>query len=418
MALLALALAGCERIEAQASGEDKRLHVTVVRPERRDMVRRITLPGDLEGLERVALQARVAGYVRSMKVDVGDLVDREQVLAELEAPEIEARRGQAEAGFHAAEAQARAASAELPRSLALLKEGEVDVERAGAERKLRDLTFERKKALSKDNGVTQQEVDEAEAGAVLARTGEAAAQARLGTAKETVAAARAMIESAHAKSAAAKAAVLELEMLVSFTTIKAPWKGVVVERHADPGAFVSPGSSMSGAPLLTLVRADKLRIWIDVPEPDATFVTVGQDATVTPAFKGAAPFSKARVSRFAGALDPATRTLRTAIDLDNTEPPTIRPGIYVRVRLELEKRQNALVIPAEAISIKKGKAFVWIVESGKARKKKVEASADDGERVEIVSGIAPESLVITEGKSAVSENSEVVAVEKTPETGK
>lgn len=407
---LALLGPGCDGAASSAKAPADGLRVVVVRPEARDMVRRLSLPGDVEGIERAALHARTGGTVREVRADVGDVVSAGQVLLVVEAPEVEARRLQARAALSAAESSALAAEAALPRARAHLTEAEVGLERSRAAKQLHAVTFERLEGLISQGGVTRQELDEAQAAATLSELDERAAGARVETARTELAAADAETAEARAHVEVARATLAEAEALLALAELRAPFDGVVVERRADPGTFVPPPSSSGSQPLFVVTRADVVRVWVDVPENDARFLEVGRAAQVS--WPGSTAPMTTEVSRFAGALDAETRTLRVAFDVPVPAETraSLRPGTWARVRLDLESRPSALTLPAEALIFRRDKVYVFVVEDGKAHRKRVQTGADDGQRVEVLSGIDAAAQVVTEGKSAVTENAVVVAV--------
>lgn len=389
--------------------------VEVIRPARESVTRRIVLPGDIQGLERVRLHARVSGFVGEVKVDIGDRVrgptkegQPGDLLLTVRVPEMEAQVERAKAKVAEAAAQAEEAAAAIIRAQALLDEAQAEMDRAKAERALRDATLARYRALEEEGGVTLQTLDEAEAAAVLARAATGTAAARLRTAAAALNAARAAERSALARVATERATLLELETLVTYAEVRAPFDGIVTERMVDPGAFVPPSSSSMNTALLTVVRVDIVRVFIDVSEPEVPFLERGKPATVRVAALGDRPFA-CRVSRFAGALDPGTRTMRVAIDVENPERLLV-PGTYARVDLGIERREGAIVVPAEALIIRKGKASVFVVEDGKARRRPVTLGVDDGVKVEVRSGLEGDEQVVTQGKGGLADGAEVEAV--------
>jgi RND family efflux transporter MFP subunit len=292
------------------------------------------------------------------------------------------------------EDQLARARAKLDEAEAAAGEAAARIERAKAERELATVTAERYRNLRQEGGITQQQLDEAEAKLVLAEA--------------AVKDAEAAAASARARIATEGAAVRELETLVRYAEVRAPFDGVVTDRRIDPGGFVPPASSSANAPLLTVVRVDTVRVWIDVSEQDVPFVEVGKEAAIeVPALPGRK--FEAKVSRFATALDPATRTMRTAIDVRN-EGVALRPGMYARVTLDLETRKEALTVPAEALIIRKHERYVFCIDGGRAARRKVVTGIDDGLRVEVSEGLAGGELIVTAGKSALTEGAEVEPV--------
>jgi RND family efflux transporter MFP subunit len=231
----------------------------------------------VEAFEVAPLHAKVSGYLERITVDIGDRVSRDQVLAVLDIPEMGGEYAAAQARL----SEARAQSAKAEADLALQK-----------------VVVERHRKLRERRAVTEQDLDEAEAKHLSAQ---------------------ASLELARARVKSAEAELERLGALMEYAKIKAPFDGVVTERHADPGALVQAATS-SGAvvPMLTVARVDRVRVFIDVPEPEVPYVDHSDRATFVPKALDGEDFS-GRVTRFAGALNPSTGTMRTEVDFDNPD---------------------------------------------------------------------------------------------------
>jgi len=267
--------------------------VVVTRPERGAVERTITLPGDLVGFYQSALYAKVTGYLKSIAVDKGDSVKAGQKLAVIEVPELEEQLARARADLEVAR-----------------------------------VTYERMQSVWKSDSrlIARQDVD-----------------------------------IAFGKYQEAKAKVEQLGALVNYTQITAPFDGVITERFVDPGALIHAGGQQSAtapmqgpprpggaaAPVVSLARLDKLRIYVYVPQDETHFIRRGMSATVTVQGLKDARFT-GTVGRFAHSLDLATRTMLTEVDLDNPEHK-LYPGMYANVTLVLERHADALRIPNTAL---------------------------------------------------------------------
>ncbi len=350
-AALVVTLVACSRGEgAKAAPRVRPIEVVTVAPARADLVRRITLPGSAQAWEQVMVHAKVAGYLRAIHVDRGDAVQAGQAIAELELPELDEDV-----------AQHGAAVSEAESALAIARD------------------------------------HESRLAAVKAAHPEAVTPAEM----ETAAAHRAAVE---ARVSLTRATHERARSLQRYASIVAPISGVVGQRYLDTGALVQAAAS---APLVSLYAIDRLRVVVDVPERDAAHVSRGHraeihfDAVPAEVFAG-------RVGRFSGAVDPATRTLRVEIDLDNARRE-VRPGYFGRVTLDLETHTNALTVPAAALVVEKGKRSVFCVAGGVARKVGVTTGADDGVRVEIVSGLSGGEEIIVAGQGSLADGMPVVA---------
>jgi membrane fusion protein (multidrug efflux system) len=220
------------------------------------------------------------------------------------------------------------------------------------------------------------------------------------------------VDAAKAKSLMAKANLERAETLLGFCRITAPFPGVITRRAVDPGAFVpsaTSGSAAQNAVVVTLMDFDKVRVQVAVPENEVPLIQKGLPAKVLVeelpgrAFEGS-------VTRFSQALDDATKTMLTEIDLENSKHE-LRPGMYATARIGVEKHTDALLIPVEAAVIEKSGTSVFIVADGKAKKTPVKTGFNDGLSVEILDGLAPNQPVILVGKLVLSSGQPVNVAE-------
>jgi RND family efflux transporter MFP subunit len=318
------------------------------------MVRTLTLTATLEPYEQVPLYAKVAGYVSSLGVDIGDRVHKGQVLATLEVPEIQDQHVQAQNA---------------------LRQHNAELLRAQAEEELRKAIFSRSEGLRKKDAITQQDMEEARAHYKTAQ---------------------ADVELAKSARGGAEARVAELETLMAYARLTSPFDGVVTRRFVDRGALVQAATANNNiTPIVTVARIDILRAFIDVPEPDAEFVARGESAVLQVAALSSAQ-RRGEVTRLAEALDPATRTMRTEVDLDNSSGE-LRPGMYGSLTISLENHPRALTIPNAALHREGGASFVYVLEAGRIHRRHVETALASDERVEIVAGVSEGESTIVRG---------------------
>ncbi len=326
-------------------------HVIVTKPERGVVERTITLPGDLVGFYQAALYAKVTGYLNSISVDKGDWVKAGQKLAVIEVPELKEQLARAQADLQVAQ-----------------------------------VTYQRLASVWKSDHrlIARQDVD-----------------------------------IAFGKYQEAKASVDQLNALFSYTTITAPFDGMITERFVDPGALIhaggqqsataptqgSPRPGGSAAPVVSLARLDKLRIYVYVPQAETDFIRQGMPATVTVQGLKGVKFTGI-VARFSHSLDLATRTMLTEVDLDNPEHKLF-PGMYANVTLTLERHADTLRVPATALG---GKDLdqVFVVRDDKLDKVKVKTGISDARHAEIVSGLSSDDLVVTVYSNALQRGEKVI----------
>jgi RND family efflux transporter MFP subunit len=203
---------------------------------------------------------------------------------------------------------------------------------------------------------------------------------------------------AEAKSRLDAAIAQEAEVAaeIEFATIEAPFDGIVTARAIDPGDMVHQASSPkgSGQPLLKVAKLDVIRVKTYVPERDAVWADNGDAAAISFDALAGQVFTGA-IARLSGAIDPATRTMLVEIDLPNADG-RIRPGLYGQVRLTLEHRDDALALPAAAVQLGDGGAFVFVAAAGDvARRTPVQTGLNVGGWVEITGGLRAGERVVT-----------------------
>jgi membrane fusion protein (multidrug efflux system) len=212
----------------------------------------------------------------------------------------------------------------------------------------------------------------------------------------------------------ARATIERTRTLLDFAKITAPFSGVITQRFVDNGAFVpaaTSGSAAQNAALFTLMDYTTVRAQCGVPELEALFIRNGLPVKVTVEAMPGKSFDAA-VTRFAGALDEATRTMLVESDLPNREG-VLRPGMYASIRIAVEKHAGALVVPVDALAMEKTSAFVFKIADGKAKKTAVKLGFNDGVNAEVVEGLATGEPVIVVGKGAFTDGQAVkVATDK------
>ena len=334
----------------------------------------MSLPASVEAFEKATLYAKVAGCLQWIKVDKGDRVRKGQVLALIEVPKMEKEHQSTKAG---------------------VLEAQAAYERAQADAALKELTFKRLANVkeSQPEVIAQQEVD-------TARAAYEVAQAEVKLAKARIGLARSQVE--------------RLETLMEYAKIKSPYNGVVTERYVDPGAMIQQGTSSAGgvSPVVKVVNMAKVRIYVYVPEPDVPFVDRGDPVRlVLDAYPGRE--FPARITRFAGALDPQTRTMKTEMDLANPGY-LLRPGMYGNATLELDREEDALFLPAESVRQNAdGNRFVFTVTEGRIRKVAVETGLDDG-RLTQIRGLGGNETCVLTSTGNLQEGLAVTAVQTAP----
>jgi RND family efflux transporter MFP subunit len=338
------------KAELENSARDQRPVVSVISPERTGDGAGLVLPGSTQAIQETTINARTNGYIRRWLADIGAKVEAGQLLAEIETPEVDQELDQARANL----AQA-AANLELARA-----------------------TWRRWQELLQKKVVSAQEFDEKKSG----------------------------FDARQADLNAAKANVKRLEDLQAFQKIVAPFAGIITARYIDNGTLVAAGSIGQNAALFRIAQTDPLRIFVSVPQTYARSISPGQTATVSFTEITEKTFP-ATVVHTTGAIDPASRTLLTDLQVPNADGQLL-PGTYAEIRFALPQDGRTLVIPGNAVMIRADGAKVITVDTQHAiRYRPVKLGHDLGDRVEILSGLDTGDLLIANPNDALREGVEV-----------
>jgi RND family efflux transporter MFP subunit len=321
----------------------------------------LTLPGETAAWYKSTIYARVNGYVEQWLVDIGDHVKKGQILATIDTPELDAELNAAKAKLTASEAQVMVKQAQLEFAMT---------------------TYQRWKNSPK-GVVSEQEREDKKAQNVVAA---------------------AELNAAQAKVRLDQAEVDRLRALEGFKKVTAPFDGTIVQRHIDLGNLVTAGSTDSTTSLYQITQDDPIRIFVDAPQSTVAQLTpVGTPATITLDYLPDQRF-EGTITRTAEAVNPEARTLRVEIDIANPNRALV-PGTYVDVTFNL-KSSGLIEVPAAALLFRTKGPQVAVVENGVVGIKDVTIARDNGNFVEIASGLR-------EGdKVALNLSSRIVAGQK------
>src|SRR5437762_7649025 len=293
--------------------------VTVMTPSRAPAAADFTLPGNIQAVQDVPIQARADGYLKRRFVDIGDRVKQGQVLAELDTPELDQQAAQGRAAVAQAQASLAQAQSALQQARAALQHNE-------ATARVNDITLTRWRELKAKELVAQQDVDNFQAAFDGSRADVAAAQANIDALTASANAARANV-------VANEANLRRLTDLQSYQTLRAPFAGIVTVRNVDEGSLISAGSAANAMPAFRVAQIDRLRIFVNVPQTFVSSITPGL-STDTVVRELPNRVFKASVYSTAEALDPASRTLLTEIRMRN-DGGALRPGMYADVKFRV-----------------------------------------------------------------------------------
>jgi RND family efflux transporter MFP subunit len=342
----------CGKADSAPANKVRPAPLVVVRKvEARDVPVEVRAPVDLRPLAQADVGSKILGYIDAVLVDRGDKVKKGQLVALVRPSDLPDQL-----------AAARSSLAQMQASVALAT-----------------TNFERADKLAPSGVVSQQELQQASAALASAQAAEATARSQIGA----------------------------LAVRLGETRIESPIDGVVAQRRLDPGALVGPPG---GGAIVTVVRIDRLRVFITVNERDASAVTVGKEAHVeldalsTRSFTGT-------VVRVAPSFDPVTRTLDAEVQLPN-ESGELRPGMYGRGAIRLEVHPHVPVVPVGAVLISEGRRYAFVLNGKEVQRRSIKTGAElsDGEEFEVTSGLSLGEEVVTAGADAIADGTTVRAV--------
>ena len=220
------------------------------------------------------------------------------------------------------------------------------------------------------------------------------------------------VDAARSKVDVAKANLERNETLLGFARIVAPFSGVITRRMIDPGAFVpaaTSGSAAQNAALFTLMDFTKVRVQVAVPELEVPLIKNGLPVKVTVQELAGKAF-EGTITRYSHALDEVTKTMLAEIELPNPDGH-LRPGMFAVARIVVERKPDALVIPADALVIEKTRQSVYTVADSKAKRVTVKTGFNDGGWVEVLEGVQLNQPMILVGKQTVADGQPVTVSE-------
>ena len=372
--LFVLALTGLVVFRLTSSGaktdarKPRVITVGTVTPLRQDLEITLSYTADIQPFEQVNIFSRVDGYIAKLYVDKGDFVKANQLLVEIDHTDYVHAVNRAKANLAAARA---------------------DVLRQDANVRNAKLQLDRMRALIKDQFISQQDLDNAQIAYDMAI---------------------AQLESLRAQVKQMEVALQQAETNLSYSYIRAPFAGYIAERNLDAGAFVS-GSTGSTSTfsrgILNLHEIDTVRTLIEVVEKDVPLIEIGQRAQIKAEAYPNRVF-EGQVSRIVQALNRATRTMTVEIDLPNTDH-ALKGGMFARVEVLVGKHEQAIQIPADALTRLDELQYVYVVKDGKALQVPVEVGERVQDRIEVTKGLNGDEQVIVSGKDLVTTGTPVEA---------
>ena len=326
-------------------------HVNVTRATSGQIENEIVLPGNLSAFNEAPIFARTSGYLKSWSADIGTQVKGGQALAQIETPDVDAQ----------------------------LRQADATLSQAKANLEIANLNFGRQKDLLLKKVASQQEYDQN----------------------------RTNVEAMKAAVQADEAAVQNLTVQKNFQNLVSPFDGVVTRRNTDVGALINAGA---GQELFRVARIDILRVNVYVPQAYAALIKDGATAYLELTEFPGKKFP-GKVAHIAGAIDPATRTLQTEIQVDNKDG-RLFPGAFANAHLVLPLREAPTVIPVESLIFRSQGAQVAVVDArGVVHHNKVTIGHDYGTSLEITGGLTREDRIVVNPPDSLADGAKVQAQE-------
>ena len=349
----------------------------------------LTLAGQFQPYQEIEVHAKVSGYVQHIYVDIGDRVRAGQTLAVLEIPELDA--------------QLKGTQAELLHSKDEVVRAEHEVVRAESDYSALHAAYTRlqQAASARPGLIAEQELDDS-------RSKDLAAGAQVDAAKAALAA-------AHQQTDVSDADRMRVGALAAYARVTAPLNGVITWRYADTGALIQAGTSSNtqSMPLVKLAQSDILRLRLPVPESAVPYIHAG--AVVRVQVKAIGRTFSGKVVRFTRSVSLDTRTMETEIDVDNADL-SLTPGMYANTTLELNREENALSVPVQAVIQSGDGHYVLIVDArDHVEKRMVTLGGQTSDRAEILQGLSEKEQIIVGGQSNY-QIGELVKPRREPET--
>ena len=346
-----------ERALAKETERETIPTVAVVHPQSEKPDEDLILPGSLLAYEESPIYARTSGYLVKWYKDIGSRVTKGELLAHIDAPEVDQELN-----------QTRAARAQTVAQLELAK-----------------ISAERWENLRKTDSVSAQEADQQTSG----------------------------YKQAQANLASADANVRRLEQMEGFKDVYAPFTGVLTKRNVDPGALINAGAGAAGRELFDIARVDPLRVFTNVPQAYAPFIKVGAKTAITLQELPGEKFD-ATIARTAEAIDPSTRTLLTEVDVPN-QSGRLLPGSFGEVHFKVGVNVDKVTVPVNAMLFRAQGAQVAVIgPGGKVQLRTINIGRDYGTTLEILGGVSPNDQIVINPPDSLEEGQQVNVAQAPP----
>ncbi|ETX05100.1 MAG: hypothetical protein ETSY2_24985 [Candidatus Entotheonella gemina] len=384
--------------KAKKAPQPRPVHVTQV--QRGSIQQAITATGDILAAAKVDVYSKAEGRLQSIRIEPGDQVQHHHIIARIDDAELRARMERTAAELDVLQAEwAQMQAGERPEEIARAAES---VRRSRAEWDNAKLELERAKALYDKGLYATQQLDNARLHTAQARAAHAMAEKQLRIVRTG-----ARVEDRQALQAqlrAAEAALRLAQTQLQNAVITAPMTGIISHRHVDPGAYITDNTVMA-----TLVDMQTVKIKVPIGERDLGHIRPGLKAQIRVdtypdhIFPGT-------VARLSPTLDPANRSADVEIVIDNADL-RLKPGMFAKVDLILRQRDDALLVPRQAVQSQGEVASVFVVKQGKAYRHEVTLGLQNGSQVEILGQLDAGTTIVLAGHHQLKDQASIIVVE-------
>ena len=337
----------------------------------------LVLPGNIQAVTEAPVLARATGYLKRRLVDIGDRVKAGQLLAEVDAVEIEQ--------------QVKQAQAVLDQTNATLEQVTANLQQGKTNEKLAQITTERYQSLVARGAVSRQDADNFQAQFDSQKASSQSLEKAVNVAKSNV--------------RVQEAALGRLKNVQNYLMVRAPFAGVITYRGVDVGALVAESNTL----LFRVAQTDRLRTFVSVPQSDAAAIHAGQKSILTVPDLPNKKF-EATVTRTANALDPTSRTLLTEVQLANPGG-VLMPGMYAQVNLSMPRTDPPLLIPGDTLVVRANGPQVAVVKKDKTvHFQKITLGRDFGDKLEVTGGLEVGQQIIVNPGDRVREGAKVTPI--------
>jgi multidrug efflux pump subunit AcrA (membrane-fusion protein) len=390
-----LIVSGCSK-KVQDSKKDKKLIIKIgyIYPKVETFKESLKFTANLDPILQTNINPDQSGWLKAVYVHTGDPVYKGELVAKMDNTQQKAAVNQA------------AANLENQKNLVLslvssLRSSNANIQKEKAIVENDDLNLTREKSLLSGGYIPLQQYDDSE-------TTYLADRATLESLKSQMMSVRSQLTAEKENVRQAEAALAIARKNLRDTYLRAPFSGKVMVRYLDPGAYIT--TMGSSTPIMSIVDPTRLKIVVDVPDKDAPLIRKGEPAAITVDAYAERIYHGA-VTRFAGAVNPETRTLRVEIDIPNPDE-SLKPGMYAHASIQIKKIPHAIVLPIACVIKRGGKSFVWVLPAHHSfpKKNQIQMGRIQGSSFRVKKGLTGKEKVVLDGKSMIHRGEEIIAV--------